>query len=343
MHLLQHTERPKWVCQASAQCACSPSRLRRDSPLVRARRARTTAADGAGPLPAALNPRCSTAARDAFEAYVAKQGHAGGGQQVGLVVRALPARVPVLREPGEEAQGRGRLSSASTPATTTATRRSSWRSYPVPFQHFKDPNSRSPPPSTACRRSPRPPSTTARASCAFVHRAATRARPSSPRTSTGTLAEPWTSGPHRATTSSTRRSTCASASSAASRASRWRPTATAATTRPPTSWPWRTGAWSGTCRLLFRGDVARLGRLAVEPDRRGAGSAAAILREADRVARGRRRRSIALHAQTYAAGALPRRRLRGARRAVHGGGHRARGDGEAPVPELRIDPLSGCA
>ena len=56
----------------------------------------------------------------------------------------------------------------------------------------------------------------------------------------------------------------------------------------------------GTCRLLFRGDVARLGRLAVEQERRGDGIAAAILREADRVSVEGGARTIALHAQTYA-------------------------------------------
>ena len=56
----------------------------------------------------------------------------------------------------------------------------------------------------------------------------------------------------------------------------------------------------GTCRLLFRGDVARLGRLAVEPDRRGGGVAGEILREADRIARSAGAGAIALHAQTYA-------------------------------------------
>ena len=56
----------------------------------------------------------------------------------------------------------------------------------------------------------------------------------------------------------------------------------------------------GTCRLLFRGEVARLGRLAVERGRRGDGVAAAILREADRVAGEAGSASIALHAQTYA-------------------------------------------
>jgi predicted GNAT family N-acyltransferase len=60
------------------------------------------------------------------------------------------------------------------------------------------------------------------------------------------------------------------------------------------------GAVIGTCRLLFRGQVARLGRLAVEPDRRGDGVAAAILREADRIASEAGAESIALHAQTYA-------------------------------------------
>jgi predicted GNAT family N-acyltransferase len=56
----------------------------------------------------------------------------------------------------------------------------------------------------------------------------------------------------------------------------------------------------GTCRLLFRGQVARLGRLAVEPGRRGDGIGAAILREADRVAAEAGAEAIALHAQTYA-------------------------------------------
>jgi predicted GNAT family N-acyltransferase len=56
----------------------------------------------------------------------------------------------------------------------------------------------------------------------------------------------------------------------------------------------------GTCRLLFRGRVARLGRLAVEPEWRGRGIAATILAEADRVAREQRAQAISLHAQTYA-------------------------------------------
>jgi predicted GNAT family N-acyltransferase len=56
----------------------------------------------------------------------------------------------------------------------------------------------------------------------------------------------------------------------------------------------------GTCRLLFRGNVARLGRLAVDPDRRGEGIAAALLTLADRVALDQGADTISLHAQTYA-------------------------------------------
>jgi predicted GNAT family N-acyltransferase len=56
----------------------------------------------------------------------------------------------------------------------------------------------------------------------------------------------------------------------------------------------------GTCRLLFRGGVARLGRLAVEPGRRGEGIAGALLALADRVALDGGATTIALHAQTYA-------------------------------------------
>jgi predicted GNAT family N-acyltransferase len=60
------------------------------------------------------------------------------------------------------------------------------------------------------------------------------------------------------------------------------------------------GVVIGTCRLLFRGAVARLGRLAVERERRGESVAADILAEADRIAKRAGSESIALHAQTYA-------------------------------------------
>jgi predicted GNAT family N-acyltransferase len=56
----------------------------------------------------------------------------------------------------------------------------------------------------------------------------------------------------------------------------------------------------GTCRLLFRGRVARLGRLAVEPVLRRSGVGGAILAEASRAARKAGAERIELHAQTYA-------------------------------------------
>jgi predicted GNAT family N-acyltransferase len=60
------------------------------------------------------------------------------------------------------------------------------------------------------------------------------------------------------------------------------------------------GVVVGTCRLVFRGVVARLGRLAVEPARRGRGVGTAVLREAERAAREQGAQRIDLHAQTYA-------------------------------------------
>ncbi len=56
----------------------------------------------------------------------------------------------------------------------------------------------------------------------------------------------------------------------------------------------------GTCRLVFRGPVARLGRLAVEQDLRRNGLGAQILDEAARVSREEGSDRIELHAQTYA-------------------------------------------
>jgi predicted GNAT family N-acyltransferase len=56
----------------------------------------------------------------------------------------------------------------------------------------------------------------------------------------------------------------------------------------------------GTCRLVFDGLVAKLGRMAVEAERRGRGIGTAVLREAEREARASGAGRIALHAQTYA-------------------------------------------
>jgi len=53
----------------------------------------------------------------------------------------------------------------------------------------------------------------------------------------------------------------------------------------------------GTCRLVFQGALARLGRMAVERELRGAGVGAALLREAEREALAAGATSISLHAQ----------------------------------------------
>jgi predicted GNAT family N-acyltransferase len=56
----------------------------------------------------------------------------------------------------------------------------------------------------------------------------------------------------------------------------------------------------GTCRLLFGDGVARLGRMAVEPDARGRGIGAAVLDEAERESRAAGVDRITLHAQIAA-------------------------------------------
>ena len=56
----------------------------------------------------------------------------------------------------------------------------------------------------------------------------------------------------------------------------------------------------GTCRLVFDGPVARLGRMAVESGLRGQGVGAALLEAAERCARQAGSRRIDLHAQTPA-------------------------------------------
>jgi predicted GNAT family N-acyltransferase len=56
----------------------------------------------------------------------------------------------------------------------------------------------------------------------------------------------------------------------------------------------------GTCRLLVEGELARLGRMAVEPELRGRGLGADILAAAERAAGLAGARRVTLHAQTTA-------------------------------------------
>ena len=66
------------------------------------------------------------------------------------------------------------------------------------------------------------------------------------------------------------------------------------------------GALVGTCRLLFDGDAALLGRLAVDPGARRRGVGEAILAEAERCARAAGARRVSLHAQVAARGLYDR-------------------------------------
>ena len=60
------------------------------------------------------------------------------------------------------------------------------------------------------------------------------------------------------------------------------------------------GRLVGTCRLLFDGEVARLGRMAVEAEQRGRGIGAELLDAAERAAGRSGARRVRLHAQTAA-------------------------------------------
>jgi len=62
----------------------------------------------------------------------------------------------------------------------------------------------------------------------------------------------------------------------------------------------RAGELVGTCRVIVDEAVGRLGRMAVEPELRGLGAGAAILDEAERVARTEGATTMRLHAQLAA-------------------------------------------
>ena len=66
------------------------------------------------------------------------------------------------------------------------------------------------------------------------------------------------------------------------------------------------GRLIGTCRLLIHSGVARLGRMVVSAERRGAGVGSAILEEADRTALAAGAGAIRLNAQVPARGVYDR-------------------------------------
>ena len=81
----------------------------------------------------------------------------------------------------------------------------------------------------------------------------------------------------------------------------------------------------GTCRVLIEGELARLGRMAVEPHLRGSGLGARILAAAEQAARDAGARTVVLHAQTAAQSLYER------------GGYEVRGD---PFVEEGIDHVT---
>lgn len=87
------------------------------------------------------------------------------------------------------------------------------------------------------------------------------------------------------------------------------------------------GVVVGTCRLLEDGSTLRLSRMAVAPERRGRGIAAALLAEADARAERAGTERIALAAQLSAVPVYER------------AGYRAHGDvfDDAGIPHLRMD------
>jgi predicted GNAT family N-acyltransferase len=62
----------------------------------------------------------------------------------------------------------------------------------------------------------------------------------------------------------------------------------------------RDGRVVGTCRVLIRDGIGRLGRMAVEPSARGRGIGAELLAEAERAARAAGATRMRLHAQSAA-------------------------------------------
>jgi predicted GNAT family N-acyltransferase len=83
----------------------------------------------------------------------------------------------------------------------------------------------------------------------------------------------------------------------------------------------------GTCRLVFDDALARLGRMAVEPDERGRGIGARMLDVAEREARAAGAARIRLHAQVAARSLYER------------GGFEARGEEfmEEGIPHLTME------
>ena len=269
--------------------------------------------------------------REAFEKRMARAARATRrGEQVGLVVRALPLRVPLLPEARPPSAARRSRSSASTRTTTTATPRISCE-YPVPFPSYKDPDLEVAAAFNGVQAFP---------TTAFYDR---EGRPGL--RAPGRLRQRAEAGRgHRALRSLTLDVRTARTEAGAGRRARpararlLRRAGRLARGRPRRPRP------RGHAHRGARGRTGDRHLPAAVPRRRGAAGPARGRAGRSAAAGGRRHpgarptacraaagaERISLHAQTYALDLYVRDGYARARRALRGGGHRARGDGEAP-------------
>ena len=169
-----------------AVAGCSSSEPGESRPARRLREARRRPR-GAGRVTSSRTS-CSAAGKDASRSASRRCAAPGGGQQVGLVVRSLPLRVPLLPEAGGQAgQEVAFLGVNSQDNDDDA--QEFLGEFPLPFPSYKDPTWRWRAVFNGVRPSPPPPSTTGRATSPTCTRAATPARRSWPRTSSATLAD----------------------------------------------------------------------------------------------------------------------------------------------------------
>ena len=175
-------------------------------------------------------------------AYPEGTRHPHSGEQMGVVVRSLPSRVPLLQGSGEGAQGQYRLHRRELQRQPLGARRSSSRRSPFRTAISTIRSSRSRRPSTRSRPFRARRSTTRRASSRSCTRAGTPARTSWRRTSSVTPADGGGSrGTHGVRADRSARAARAHLLRRAGRVVRGRPGRTRSR-RPRTSSPWTTGS-----------------------------------------------------------------------------------------------------
>ena len=193
--LLQHTNRRNGPC--CGKRSASVRRMRASRPVA----GLALFGCGSDDEPAGAAParaRSWTAAETSSRRSSPSSRQAGGREQVGVLVRAVPRRVPLLPRPGPQAQGRGRLRRRRRQRQRRRRARVP-RRQPGPLQALQGPEARDR--GILQRRAGVPDDGLLRhaGELAFVHQGGypsrVRARG---RTSTATLADLWKSGAHRA-------------------------------------------------------------------------------------------------------------------------------------------------